>query len=313
MHFQGVDLNLLVALDAMLEERSVTRAANRLQLRQPAMSAALQRLRYHFSDALFERVGQRLELTPRAKALVEPVRNLLIDIRATLDATVAFDPKSSNRGFRLAMSSFTAELIMPQLSKALIREAPGLRCEISYTNADMFHQLRNGLIDCCITIDDPVYFDYMRAYDEFLSQSLLRDPFTLVAARDNPHVHEGMSYDELCALPLVIVRVGEKIRSVVEHVLDQQTVKPATPSVVPSYQLALRMISGSDMVLFARRSAVMACSHDLNLRHVAPPLQLPLLEDSLIWHMRTDSDAGHLWLRQLIRNTVHDLAEYRTP
>src|SRR6202000_3119595 len=89
----------------------------------PAMSAALQRLRYHFSDPLFEKVGRRLALTPRAKTLVQPLRALLIHIRSTLDATPEFDAATSRRSFRLSMSSFVAELLVPRLLHTISRRA----------------------------------------------------------------------------------------------------------------------------------------------------------------------------------------------
>ena len=92
MHFQGVDLNLLVALDALLSEKSVTRAAERIHISQPGMSAALQKLRWHFSDQLLERVGRRLELTPLAHGLAEPLKEILFKVRQILDTEPSFNP-----------------------------------------------------------------------------------------------------------------------------------------------------------------------------------------------------------------------------
>jgi DNA-binding transcriptional LysR family regulator len=308
MHFEGMDLNLLVTLDVLLEERSVTRAATRLFVSQPAMSAALQRLRYHFSDSLFEKVGRRLELTPRARTLVQPLRALLIDIRSTLDATPAFDPASSRRSFRLSMSSFVAELLVPRLFHAISRQAPYLQLEVEYLTSNMFSRLQSGLIDCCITVHDVAYFDPGYDQDDFASDFLFRDPFVLVASEDNALAFDGMSYEELCALPLVIVRVGERVRSVVERSIERFAKRPNTFCVIPSYGLAMQMLTGSGMVAIARSRIADAYRTQCRLKTVAPPLDLPILEDALIWHSRTDADPGHIWLRDLIRNTAMQLA-----
>ena len=308
MHFEGMDLNLLVTLDALLEERSVTRAAARLSVSQPAMSAALQRLRYHFSDPLFEKLGRRLELTPRAKALVQPLRELLVDIRSTLDATPVFDPASSRRSFRLAMSSFVAELLVPRLFHAISRQAPYLQFEVEYLTSNMFSRLQAGMIDCCITVYDVAYFDPGYDQDDFVSDFLFRDPFVLVAAEDNARVFDGMRYEDLCALPLIIVRVGERVRSIVERSIERFTERPNTVCVIPSYGLAMQMLRGSEMVAIARSRIADVYLGQLKLKAVGPPIDLPILDDALIWHSRTDTDPGHIWLRDLIRNTAKQLA-----
>ena len=304
MHFEGMNLNLLVALDALLEEKSVTRAATRLHVSQPAMSAALQNLRYHFSDELLERFGRNLELTPRAKNLAVPLRELLIDIRAALDATPKFDPATSRRSFRLAMSSFVAELLLPALARALADQAPNLSLEVQYLTSDVFTRLNNGVLDLCITVPDRAYFDPSYVQDEFVSEHLFSDPFVLVADSGNDRVHEGMNHAELCAHPLAVVRVGENVRSVVERAIDRFPNKPNIICTLPSYMLALRMVSDSRLVSIVRSKVATEYATDLGLKIVSSPLDLPVLEDALIWQGRTDRDPGQTWLRELIRATV---------
>ncbi len=304
MHFKGLNLNLLAALDAMLTERSVTQAALRLGVSQPAMSTALQQLRDHFGDPLLERVGRRLEPTPRAKAISGRLRKLLLGIQTAMEAAPDFDAATSTRRFRVAMSTFVAELLYPAVSQIVVAEAPRVALELNFIGSDVFNRISDGTIDCCVTVNDRTLFDPYYSQEDLKSDCLLRDPFVLVTSASHPLAHGPVTYQALCESRLVIVRVGDNVRSVVERSLDQRTTKPDIAHIVPSYSMALQMIGASDLIGLVRFSIAAQHAERLDLRLLEPPIDLPVLEDALIWHGRTDGDLAHLWLREQIRQAA---------
>lgn len=154
MHLKGLNLNLLVVLDALLREKSVTKTAERLNVTQPAISAALQRLREYLEDPLLERNGRKVELTQRAKDLAVPVREILLRIESALKTTPNFDPAEDKRTFRVAMSAHMGELVGVPLVRHLIRHAPGISFQIVDLAVDSFKRVEEGDLDLCLTISE---------------------------------------------------------------------------------------------------------------------------------------------------------------
>src|SRR6186713_1385511 len=132
MQLNRFDLNLLIALDALLHEKNVTRAAERVFISQPGMSAALQKLRDYFGDPLLVRVGRDMQLTPRGLSLVAPVREALLQIQATLGTQATFDPRTVQRTFTLIVSADALMRVMPAVLRRIAQEAPGVRCHIEH-------------------------------------------------------------------------------------------------------------------------------------------------------------------------------------
>jgi DNA-binding transcriptional LysR family regulator len=150
MDFRNFDVGLLVALDALLTEKSVTRAGERLHLSQPATSIILGRLRQYFGDPLLVPSGRRMVLTPLAESLVQPVRSCLIQIQHTVASKTDFNPAASNRKFCLAASDYVTAILMPQVMEEAARQAPGIRFELVRLDESMNQRLEKGDIDFII-------------------------------------------------------------------------------------------------------------------------------------------------------------------
>jgi DNA-binding transcriptional LysR family regulator len=150
MRFNKLDLNLLVVLNALLTERSISRAAEKVHLSQPATSNALARLRDYFGDELLVSAGRQLILTPRAEALIEPVREVLMRIDSTIAAQPQFDPATETRHFTLLASDFTMTVLIPQLLASLYRDAPGIRIHIRAMTENREEVLEQGKADFLI-------------------------------------------------------------------------------------------------------------------------------------------------------------------
>ena len=173
MQLNRFDLNLLIALDALLREKNVTRAAERVFVSQPAMSAALHKLREYFNDPLLVRVGREMELTSRGESLVEPVREALLRIQMMLGTQPTFDPKTARRDFTVIMSEEAVPGVLPPLLRTLASEAPELDVHIEMVSPTALSRLEYGEADLCLCLESLHMFD-LRAYPDNIRSMPLR-------------------------------------------------------------------------------------------------------------------------------------------
>ena len=178
MHFQKLDLNLLVALDALIEERSVSRAADRLHLSQSAMSSALSRLREYFGDELLAPVGRRMEPTALALNLAPQIREILQRIRVTLHTRPSFEPATAERRFRIMTSDYLIEVLLADVIRTLAQIAPGIQMQILPSNAASFALFLAGDIDLIITPEDHTLPEHPRS-------ALFEDTYSCVVWSEN--------------------------------------------------------------------------------------------------------------------------------
>ncbi len=311
MHLEKFDLNLLVALDALLTERHVTRAADKVCVSQPAMSAALARLRHYFNDPLLERSGAKLDLTPRAAELAGEVRELLLKIKATL-RTQAFDPAQDDREFRLVMSDYVASILMPVLTKCALRQAPNIKIQIEPLATDSLAKMERGLVDCCITVRDHELQEGADSAEVFSCNPLFSDHFVLVVDEDSPAALRPLSADGLLELPYVAVRFTPSILSAAETSIRQQRL-PLRPAVVtPSFTAAASLIRGTNMTTFIPRRLADLLGPAMGLAMRDAPIPLQQLDETLVWHKRSEADPAHSWIRSMICQAAQMLIDRDT-
>ncbi len=302
MHFDGMDLNLLVALDALLTERSVTRAASRLCVTQPAMSIALSKLRTQFSDQLLERVGRQMELTPFGQQMVQPVKELLFDIRAVLNRQSEFNPENDSRNFRLLMSSSVAEIFGVPAMRSLRRAAPNLCCQIDiFVTAGLLRRLQDGDVDLAIQLYEPGLWDPINDADALANEPLYSDQYVLVADQSNECFRKGVTYEAFCSADHVETRFGGDFRSTVERALSTMRERPRTALLVSTYALAIEALIGTSMTAVVPRQVAQRSAHFSKIAIFEPPFSLTPLNHKLIWHRRNDNDPAHMWLRNFLK------------
>ena len=305
MHFKGLDLNLLVILDALLEEQSVTKAAIRLNVSQPAVSAALAKLRWHTGDELLQKVGRSFKLTAGAQAMARQVKEILIQIESTLRIKSAFDPSLTDRTFSIAMTSYCAQVLLPRLIMR-IAAFPCISCLVEEISTDSLGRIKNGNIDSCITFQQTRFLNPRESLDELSYTRLFSDIWVLVAGIGNDIVMEGMPYEEFCALPYVATRLGRDLPSFVERTLDQQMSRPRVTMSVPSFELAITCAVNSGCL-----AVVPSLLIDDRVRPfvkvLKPPLFMPAIEEFLVWHSRDDAEPGHTWFRELVLEAALEL------
>lgn len=285
----GIDLNLLLALDALLEERSVTRAARQVGLSQSAMSHALARLRALTGDKLLVRTARELILTPRAVALREPVAAAMARLEAALTAPPPFDPKSVRQSVRVAAIDLAQLTLLPRLVAALAREAPGVDVLVAAYTEDVTRLLAAGECDLAVGIE--------RRLPQLHQQLLLRDRFVCLVRRDHPCLGKRLGARQFAELLHVVVTPRAAPRGVVEGALRARKLRRRVAFTAPSFFAAALAVADSDYVLTAsERVARMA--EALPLATFPPPLRLPPIHLTMTWHERQSDDPLLAWLRR---------------
>ncbi|TSD85167.1 LysR family transcriptional regulator [Mycobacterium sp. KBS0706] len=295
MDLHGIDLNLLVAFDALMAERSVTRAGARIGRTQPAMSAALARLRALLRDELFVRGPQGLQPTPRALDLAEPLSGALAQIQRTLDFTRTFDPASSAATFTLGLSDHPAFLLLPKLVTALQAAAPGavLRVRGFTARDDAVRVLDAGEADA--TIGVPV-----TPAGRILSRPLFEERFVCVLRRGHPAAGRPLDLDRFLALPHLLVSPEHEQFGLVDAALAKQGLKRRLGLTLPQTYAAPAVVAQSDLIATLMHGVVAASGHAGALCLLPPPLDLPPVPFVLSWHRRNDAHPAQRWFRDLV-------------
>ncbi|RZM97216.1 LysR family transcriptional regulator [Bradyrhizobium genosp. SA-3] len=299
MNLNSLDLNLLTALDALLREANVSRAALRIGLSQPAASHALQRLRDIFGDPLLVRTGARMELTPRAEALRAPLAHALDQVRG-LFVPEDFDAARSERQFRLMMPDLAVELLMPPLMEKVTRLAPNVRIEIvPWRGSAIFHAEFARTIDLVISIGN--------AFKGFHRQLLYTDSDALAVRRGHPMAAKLTRRETFLAARHVGVIIRGSAEDLIDTWLRSKGIERHISLVVAGYLEALHVAARTDLVAFVPRRLIAALSKQLGLVTVTPPLD-PGIDEQFMFHpTRAQMDPGSIWLRRLMLETGREL------
>ena len=299
MDLGGLDLNLLVALDAMFAERSVSRAGERLHLSQSATSGALARLREVFQDQLLVPVGRKMVLTPVAEALVEPVRDFLLQAEAILNNSPVFDPASSTRKFRILMSDYVEMVLMTEALPRMEQFAPGIRFEFVSNVEGGFDALDRGEIDLSIAPS-------IRLTSEHPSEPLFEDEFVCVVWSGNSRVKSTISLDEYLALGHIVVRFGKhrELTTFDEWFMERFGLERRIEVVTTAFNLVPQLLVGTSRIATLHRRLAISHQRYLPLKIMKPPFEIATLQESMQWHKSRDRDPGTLWLRSLLKSVV---------
>src|SRR5579863_838368 len=299
MNLKSLDLNLLVALDALLLEANVSRAAMRIGLSQPAASHALQRLRELLRDPLLVRVGARMELTPRAQGLRGPLAQALDQVRG-LFVPDQFDAARSERHFRLMMPDLAVELLVPPLMEKITRQAPNVRLDIvPWRGPAIFTAEFARTIDFVISIGN--------AFKGFHRQLLYTDRDMLAVRRGHP-AGARLARREvfLGARHVAVVIRGQNV-DLIDEWLRTKGIERNIALIVPGYIDALHIAARTDLVAFVPGRLIAALAKPLSLRAITPPLDPGIDEQFMFYPTRAQFDPGSIWLRNLMLETGRGL------
>ncbi|MGI5526563.1 LysR family transcriptional regulator [Streptomyces syringium] len=299
MNLSRLDLNLVVALRALLEERNVTRAGERVGVSQPAMSAALSRLRRHFGDELLTRVGNVYALTPLGAALRDRSATACDLLDRVFSSQADFDPATASREFTLLGSDYGAAVLGAPLSRALHEEAPGIRLT--------FQQAGTAAVESPATVLSTVDGLLMPhgIIDGFPATDLFRDRWVCLVADDHPDVGEELSLADLARLPWAVYQ--RPYDAPAARQLSMTGITPQVEVSVHTFQLLPYLVEGTRRVAMiqerlARRAAGLAAVRVLECPFAAVPVQ-----EAMWWHPEHTQDAAHIWLRETVARVGEQL------
>jgi DNA-binding transcriptional LysR family regulator len=300
-----LDLNLLVALDALLAERSVTRAAARVGLGQSAMSHNLARLRALLGDELLTRGPEGMRPTPRALALAKPVRTALTQVQALLSRGEAFDPRTAERTFRLGLPGSTEVLLVPDLLAHLCEAAPGVHLRLhSVDSSQLLDDLDADRLDLAVGIGR---FAEGRAHHK--QRLLLTETYLCMFDARRTGVAPPISLEDYVRLPHVLTSLRPGERGVVDDALAKLGLRRDVVLTTPRFLTVPFLTARAPVVVTMHARLARFFAAELGLSLSPPPVDLPEVSISLLWHASYDHDPGHRWLR----GTIARLAQGSDP
>lgn len=296
MDLHAIDLNLLVAFRAFMAERSVTKAGVRIGRTQPAMSAALARLRHLLKDELFVRGPEGLVPTQRALDLAEPIGHALAEIERSLAPLQSFDPASATGSFSIALGSHPATVLLPALVETLARCAPGITLHIrGFQHRDeLIRLLDEGAADAAVGVE--ASFKAAR----ILQQPLFTERYVCVMRRNHPLAKADLDLDGFVALDHLLVSPEDDRRGAVDVALERIGRQRRLAVTLPQMHAAPRIVAHTDLIATLMERVVDTSEHRGELVKKPPPVDLPSVGFLLHWHRRNDAQVQQRWLREQI-------------
>ena len=299
----SIDLNLLVALAALLEERNLTRAGEKTNMSQPAMSGALARLRRHFDDELLVRDGREYRLTPLAERLLPDVRDALRQVERTLDARPGFDPAASTRTFSLVMSDYAVTVLVDPLLRRASEVAPRVGLMISPMPPDL-HESDRALLQHDLLIG-PTGFGFPGE-----SKVIFRDRFVVIADPANPRLTRGaLTLDDMAELPLAVATFGQPPGnlSAAERVLEGFGVPRHIQVTTVGWLPLPFVVAGTDLLAIVPERLARRVADTARVTVCEPPFGTAELIEAAWWHPTRSADPALRWLRSIVAEVAREL------
>lgn len=301
MRFNHLDLNLLVALDVLLEEQNITRAAERLHMTQSATSGVLGRLRSYFEDDLLVQVGRKMQPTPYALELVTPVREVLLTIQSSITAKPVFDPATSKRHFRMVTSDYLISVLLARVIQRIHREAPHITFELLAPGDNSGELLIRGEVDLMIVPERYILEGHP-------SQLLFEEEHVCVVWDANPLVGEHLTLEQYMDMGHVSVGFGRtRHMSIEDWFMNQYGFNRRLEVITNDFNTLPQLVVGTQRIATMHQRLARLYAAHLPLRILQPPVKIPIMREFLLWHRTMDGDPMHRWLRERISAFIHDL------
>lgn len=302
LRLSDINMNLLLALEALLREANVTRAAKRVHITQSAMSHNLAALRELIGDPLLIRGPGGMSLTPRAEALMAPLELGLRQLQRALGQETVFAAATSTRRFTLAMGDFVAVLVMPPLLQRLREAAPGLRIDVAAIDRRRnLELLESGEQDLAVGVR-------FEAAPGLVIAPQIGQRFVCAARRGHPEIDGSLSLEQYERWPHALIGTGRDAEAIVDAALRKLGRARTVALRVPYFLAAPVMVAASDLILTCAHLVAQHFARTYPLQVLAPPIELPPFGIDLAWHERFDRDPGHRWLREQVAAVLQGFA-----
>ncbi len=291
MRLKGLDLNLLVALDALLETRSVSAAARRLNLSQPAMSAALARLRDYFDDGILVSSGRRMHPTAYAEALAPQLKACLRELDAMLSSSAVFDPAKTQRTFSIVATDYITAAVLAPLAERLAQRAPGLRIDILAPHDDSAEQLNQGKVDLLITPDVYVHPDHP-------AELLFEERQVVAGWAENPLFRRPLTVEDVFAAGHVAVSFGQqRTASFADQRLALMGKARKIEVTAASFMAVPWLLRGTRRLALMHERLAKAMAEVFPIAYAPLPFDFPIMREMVQHHRTRGQDDGLTWLR----------------
>lgn len=309
MNINKIDLNLLVYLDVLLREGSVTKAANRLSITQPAMSNGLRRLRDLFSDPILVRTSEGMTPTKRALELQPVIRDVLGKLENAIQPEQEFDPQQSHRTFRIMASDYAESTLLLLVLEALRERAPNIVLDVITPSDVTFHDVEHGKVDMAINRFDELPLS-------FHQKVIWYDEFSCVLNRDNPVLSEFDLSNYLKAQHIWVSKTGfgvgvgidpKEVQKLgwVDAELTKIGKKRNIRVFTRHYHVALQLAKTQNLVATLPSKIANMYADDPQVCVLEPPFDIPPIGLKMAWSSLLHQDAGHIWLRRLIAEVAN--------
>lgn len=295
MRFDRLDLNLLVALDTLINRCNVSLAAKDLCLSQSAMSGALNRLRDYFEDDLLVQSGRKMLLTPRGRELAQPVREALLFVRRNITTSQRFDPATSERCFHIVGSDYVHQILLADAIRDIAHEAPHVAFRVSSPDRAVVEKFGRGEVDLFISVDSPV----TGLLDEHPSTVLFEDEEMAVCWQENEACRDGLTLEAFANLGHVAVNFGpDQAPAASELIFERNRIVRKIEVVLPSFSYIPITIIGTQRIATMHGRQARYFARFLPIKVMPIPLEIPKIREVAIWNAAHGNDAGLQWLRE---------------
>ena len=306
MNLQSIDLNLLVAFEALMEERNVTRAARRIGLSQPAMSNALSRLRRTFDDPLLTRTSSGMKPTPTAQGLIDSVRAALAQLRIALEEKPSFDAAASRRAFHVLTNDYV-EVTLLELFARHVRSNAGAVSIRVHRPTNVFQPPSPSALADSYDIAIGFFPDSLSLDANVRSEVLFEEENVCIVSRNHPSIKGRISLKQYSSAGHVAVFYKSEGPGFIDTLLAQKGLTRRTFMQVPHFCSVPFVVAGSDLIATVPKRLAMRFNNVLKIQVLNVPLAIPAFRLSMLWHQRMDNDPAHSWMRGAVVETARKL------
>lgn len=294
MNLGALNLNLILVFDAIMQERHVSRAAQKLGRTQSAVSHSLKQLREAFDDDLFVRKERDMEPTARAIELAGTISAVLADLQGAFDRFSAFDPARSTRHFRLGMSDATTFMFLPALIAEIQRISSGVTVSVRNLSApEAYDELRKGTLDCLVLGNAPEVSEHLHR------ETILTEKYLCGLSPGNPVLGRRLSLEAYLGCPHIQVSIDGVSQGAADDVLGRKGLRRNVVAIVPNYLAVPWVIRDTDLIATIGEAPLLAMADVGVLALARPPIEIPDVVFSMIYDRRAETDPGNSWLRSL--------------
>lgn len=300
MHISRVDLNLFTVFDAIYTEGSVTRASQKLNLTQPAISHSLSRLRQMFDDPLFVRQGHAMVSTPLARNIIEPIRRSLRQLEVTLNGLHVFDPASTPKRFNIALRDVLEATVLPPLMRRVRQSAPLVDIAASHVERrELESELATGALDGAIDVLLPLSSDIMHT-------RVYQDSTVVVVRKGHPAIDGKLDLDTYLQQGHILASSRRRGPGLEDFELSRHGLERRIQLRCQHYFAACRVVSQTDMLLTMPGRYAQIANEQFDNQVVPFPLEVPAFDVFLYWHANVDNDPAHRWFREQVMQSIRD-------